>query len=307
MTVPIRKGIPVWSALMVLGVVVAATLPARAAPLSGAIFTTDSTGSIVNANVQYQSKCDVYLDGGPPPGAPQGAAGLPNGSYYFQVTDPSGKKLLSTDPVINRRFTVSGGIITAFTGSGHPTGIDVDHGAVTIQLANTTCPTDFLDTPNNGGVYKAWVTRTSDFVGNPALVDNSCGNGCFHGFLPAASKTDNFKVKGAKTATFCLNVEKLVDDGKGNLTLTAGWIVHVTSPTFNNDFSTSGQKDECSLLLTAETYTATESLTFNGSAYHVTGLQVNGASLPPSEVFSFTWTPGKPDPFLILWTNQLNP
>ena len=41
MTVPIRKGIPVWSALMVLAVAVAATLPARAAPLSGAIFTTD--------------------------------------------------------------------------------------------------------------------------------------------------------------------------------------------------------------------------------------------------------------------------
>ena len=33
MTVPIRKGIPVWFALMVLAAVVAATLPARAAPI----------------------------------------------------------------------------------------------------------------------------------------------------------------------------------------------------------------------------------------------------------------------------------
>lgn len=306
MNVPVRRGIPLWFALMVLTAVCVATLPAQAAPLSGAIFTTMPDGSVVNANVQYQSKCDVYLDGGPPPGAPQGAAGLPDGSYYFQVTDPSGKKLLSTDAVINRRFTVSGGIITAFTGSGHPTGVDVDHGAVTIQLANNTCPTDFLDTPNNGGVYKAWVTRTSDFVGNPALVDNPCGNGCFHGFLPAASKTDNFKVKGAKTATFCLNVEKLVDDGKGNKTLVAGWTVHVSSDTYNNDFTTSGEKDACSLLLTADTYTATESLTFGGQSYHVTGLKVNGVTQSPSEVYSFTWSPGKPDPFLILWTNQLN-
>jgi hypothetical protein len=87
MTLPVRKGIPLWFALMVLTAVIAATLPAQAAPLSGAIFTTDPTGSIVNANVQYQSKCDVYLDGGPPPGAPQGAAGLPDGSYYVQVKE----------------------------------------------------------------------------------------------------------------------------------------------------------------------------------------------------------------------------
>ena len=106
MTVPLHKGILLWFPLMVLAAVVATSL-AHAAPLSGAIFTTLPDGSVVNANVQYQSKCDVYLDGGPPPGAPQGAAGLPDGSYYFQVTDPSGKKLLSTDAVSNRRFTVA--------------------------------------------------------------------------------------------------------------------------------------------------------------------------------------------------------
>src|SRR4051812_29981340 len=80
------------------------TASAQAAPpLSGAIFTTFPDGSIVNANVQYTSKCQVYLDGGPGPNAPAGAAGLPAGDYYFQVTDPSGKKLLSTDSVSNRR------------------------------------------------------------------------------------------------------------------------------------------------------------------------------------------------------------
>lgn len=54
------------------------------AAVSGAIFTTLSDGSAVNANI-FSAKCDalgVYLDGGPGPNAPQGAAGLPDGDYY---------------------------------------------------------------------------------------------------------------------------------------------------------------------------------------------------------------------------------
>jgi hypothetical protein len=309
MSLTTRKSHPLWCAITALAAVVVLTLPAHAAPpLPGAIFTTTVDGSVVNENVHYNSKCEVYLDGGPGPNAPQGAAGLPAGDYYFQVTDPSGKKLLSTDAVSNRRFTVAGGIITAYTGVGgppHPTGVDVDHGAVTIQLANNTCPTDFLDTPNNGGVYKAWVTPVGDFVGDPSKVDNACGNGCFHGFLPAASKTDNFKVKGAKTATFCLTLEKLVADSKGSTSLVAGWGVTITGDSFNNRFFTSGLKDTCSVLLTAGTYTVTEDLTFEGVTYTVIGLKVNGVDLPPSEVYSFNWSPGKPDPFIIIWTNQV--
>src|SRR4030095_6020056 len=81
---------------------------ASAFALPGAIFTTVSDGSRVNAN-QFPTKCGatgVWLDGGPGPNAPQGAAGLPDGDYYFQVTDPSGKTLLSTDPVKNKQFNV---------------------------------------------------------------------------------------------------------------------------------------------------------------------------------------------------------
>src|SRR5262249_39573738 len=91
--------IPLVRALCI--VAVAAT--AQAAGVSGAIFTTTVNGTVVNAN-QYDSKCAVYLDGGPGPHAPAKAAGLPDGDYYFQVTDPSGAQLLSTDPVSNRRF-----------------------------------------------------------------------------------------------------------------------------------------------------------------------------------------------------------
>src|SRR4051794_36048935 len=67
---------------------------AASAP-GGAIYTTDRTATIVNANVQYGFGTDVYLSGGP---QNTKAAGLADGTYYFQVTDPSGKVLLSTDP-----------------------------------------------------------------------------------------------------------------------------------------------------------------------------------------------------------------
>jgi hypothetical protein len=152
---------------------------------SGAIFTTVADGSEVNFN-HYPSKEAVYLDGGPGPGAPQAAAGLDDGTYVFQVTDPPGKTLLSTDPASCRQFTVVGGIITGVVPSAcqHLTGDDIDHGAKTVQLM----PYD--DTPNHGGVYKVWVTRVEDYLGD---ADRTPGNS--FGFVPADSKTDNFKVK----------------------------------------------------------------------------------------------------------------
>ena len=165
-----------------------------AGPPAGAIFTTVADGSEVNYNI-YQAKEDVYLDGGPGPGAPQHAAGLDDGIYVFQVTDPSGKTLLSTDPVECRQFTISGGIIvsTAPSSCPHTTGNDVDHGALTVQLM------PFNDTPNNGGEYKVWVTLRANYVcsNNLGIVD--CGpkkQGAAHGFIPKFSKTDNFKVRG---------------------------------------------------------------------------------------------------------------
>lgn len=130
------------------------------AQLSGAIFTTDSNGMEVNANT-YLTKDAVYLDGGRGPHAPQGAAGLPDGTYVFQVTDPSGKTLPSTDPARCCRFTVSAGIIAGVVAAGgcqHLTGTDIDHGATTVQLM------PFLDTPNNGGEYKAWATPVASYL-----------------------------------------------------------------------------------------------------------------------------------------------
>src|SRR5437762_1182765 len=59
-------------------------------PLPGAIFTTDNTCTGVDLNI-YASKGDVYLQGGP-----DHFGALPDGSYYVQVTDPSGACVLGT-------------------------------------------------------------------------------------------------------------------------------------------------------------------------------------------------------------------
>ena len=198
-----RRVLVPFAILFVLSLAISAPVES-APPLPGAIFTTLEDGTRVNANI-FEEKCDVYLDGGPGPNAPADAAGLPDGDYFFQVTDPSGKILLSTDPVENRQFGVAGGIIIGLSGNGnHYTGVDVDNDAVTIQL----CPFD--DTPNPGGVYKVWVTPVEDFVGDPTIVDNGYSPGNFHGFIPSASKTDNFKVKGRGKVP-CLTIIKFFD------------------------------------------------------------------------------------------------
>jgi hypothetical protein len=169
-----------------IALLLATAAPATAAPtpISGAIFTTDATGIPVNLNI-YAAKEDVYLNGGPGINAPDGAAGLPAGTYAFQVTDPSGKMLLSSDPVTCRQFTVNAlGVIQDVVAAGgceHQTGVDGEDGGATVQLF----PYD--DTPNNGGVYKVWVTPTD-------LLDCSAP-GNKHCFVPGDSKTDNFKVK----------------------------------------------------------------------------------------------------------------
>lgn len=192
--------------LVLLSVAMLLVAPLYAHAPSGAIFTTLADGTEVNFNI-FPAKTAVYLDGGPGPGAPQHAAGLDDGIYVFQITDPSGKVLLSTDLAGCRRFTVSGGIIVDVNPAGacaHVTDNDVDHPpAKTVQMM------PYNDTPNPGGVYKAWAIREDDFLlgcaelGVPnglAVVDCGYNAGNFHGFLPRHSKTDNFKVRSDQSA-----------------------------------------------------------------------------------------------------------
>jgi hypothetical protein len=174
--------------LLVLGVTIISLLTmvlntaAMAQQVSGAIFTTDAYSTFVNANV-YDIKEDVYLNGGPRPNAPCTAAGLPDGDYYFQVTDPSGSQLLSMDGIGDRVVTVSHGLIIGYSG---PHGIGMGKCVafngfnITVQLY------PFKLTPNPGGEYKAWMTKVGDY-------DITMTKGSF-GFIPSKSKTDNFKV-----------------------------------------------------------------------------------------------------------------
>lgn len=216
---------------------------AFAGPLPGAIFTTLEDGSRVNHNI-YEKMEDVYLDGGPGQNAPSNAAGLPEGDYYFQVTDPSGKQLLSEDPVKCRRFHVNEFGVIDFVYPAtcwqkirgkwseadctHATGIDVDHndvGAITVQLM------PYEKTPNKGGVYKVWVTPVEKFVGDPNQIDNP---DFFHGFVPAWSKTDNYKVRRGPPPPV-IRVRKFLDSDANGVwnedpcvTEISGWWVDVT-------------------------------------------------------------------------------
>ena len=157
----------------------ALALPASAG-LTGAVWTTTVNGGTVDHNV-YAAKEAVYLNGGP--NLLTGAGWIPPGDYYFQVTNPSGSTLLSTDPIGSRRFNVAPNGIIAYTPEAgnpvHVTGADAQTGSTTVQLM------PYLNSPN--GEYKMWVTRVVDH--NPADSQSRFG------FIPCKSKTDNFRVR----------------------------------------------------------------------------------------------------------------
>lgn len=158
-TLSLRLGIALLAVAVLLG---GAALTAFAGPpVKGAIFTTDSTCTVVNQN-KYPDKASVYLNGGP---KKPGAAGLPDGAYYVQITQPNGL------------------VLGTSVGSANETPINVTNGEfdqcyqlepLLVKASDGTVGYD--DTGNNGGVYKVWVSNQADFANN-------------------SSKTDNFKIK----------------------------------------------------------------------------------------------------------------
>src|SRR5215207_7767878 len=120
-----------------------------AAGFQGAIYTTTFDGQSVNEN-SYSSNDAVYLSGGPQNAS---ASGLPDGVYYFQVTDPSGRTLLSTDLAVCRQVRVASGRVASVEGPcPHPSGIpNSSNGSTPVKLA------PFEATPNSGGEYKVWL------------------------------------------------------------------------------------------------------------------------------------------------------
>ena len=163
-------------ASVVLGLVIASP-QLMGAPLPGAIFTTDSACTGVNLNI-YTNKGDVYIDGGP---AHPGAASLPDGSYYVQVTSPMGTLLGSSGAL--QPFVVVG---------GEPQACYRLSAIVNSASSGFTAP-GYDTTDNDGSEYKVWVSTDPNFAND-------------------STKTDNFKVKEdvvVQTAELC--VDKFYD------------------------------------------------------------------------------------------------
>jgi hypothetical protein len=165
----------------------------------GDIFTSTSTGKRVDL---HATPTATYLD----------ARGrLAPGDYFFQVTDVTGRTLLSTDHISCRRFRIGedGVIVHAYRGTSytrelwewiptdcqHATGVDQEYAAlsaITVRLA------PFTATPK--GEYSVWVTPIGDYLGNPNRPpepdqDTFPVEPGVHGFNPATSRIEMFQVR----------------------------------------------------------------------------------------------------------------
>jgi hypothetical protein len=149
------------STVLVSAIVTSAALMAQ---LSGAIFTTDVNCNGTDLNI-YATKADVYLDGGP---AHQGAAGLPEGEYYVQVTEPNGTLLGTslgttdeTPVVVNSagEFVICYQLAAILRTASNPGPFPV-------------APDGYETTSNPGGEYKVWISRVSTFANDESKTDN---------------------------------------------------------------------------------------------------------------------------------------
>jgi hypothetical protein len=226
---------------LVLGLMLPMAIPALADPMSGAIWTTNSTGDAVNMN-QYEYKTDVYLNGGPK----GGGGGLPDGDYYVQVTEPNGTLLGSSYA----------------TATVHVT--DGNFDAIyqlwsIVWKASDLSAQGYDDTTNLGYEYKVWVSQNPDFP-------------------PSESKTDNFKVRYSEgprppAETGMLHVLKFYDANANGLNddgiLITGWKVNI-SDSISQNFTT-----PVDISLMADNYTVTEFTPIETNWVHTTPTSVN--------------------------------
>ncbi|TMP96405.1 MAG: hypothetical protein E6L09_15075, partial [Verrucomicrobia bacterium] len=151
-----RRCTRLTAVVALLAVVTIGSSGSALAGLSGAIFTTRSGCVVVNGNI-YDTKDDVYLDGGPHHGS---SASLPDGSYFVQVTDPSGANVLGQSQTAV--VTVSGG---AFVDC-------YQLSSIVYSASSSFASLGYDDTPNNGGEYKVWVCVDGNYVHDTTKTDN---------------------------------------------------------------------------------------------------------------------------------------
>ena len=159
---------------------------AVAGPFGGAVYTTDPAGAAVNENT-FNGAGWVYINGGP---NNANSSGLPaNEVFYFEVTDPSGRVLLSKDLAACRQVRtdangrISGVLNDPACSTPHAVGsVDAANGGLPVKLA------PFDQTPNGGGEYKVILVRKNA----PCVAVEDDGK---HLDYPrSATKSDNFKV-----------------------------------------------------------------------------------------------------------------
>jgi len=245
--------------LLILLLAMALAGSSAMANVKGAIFTTDSTCQVVNGNTQYETKLDVYLDGGPQ--HHEGAAGLTDGPYYVQVTSPSGEVLLGSSTLKSPPATVQvngGEFVQCYQ--------------LWAILQDPNGSPGYANTPNPGGVYKVWVTPVGEFKPGQGV----------HGFIHDESKTDNFKVKGqgpcpdpSKITVLKFddsNANSQQDDDEDNID---DWPINITDPLGNQI-----PKDTPVIVLTspAGTWEVCEEIL---SGWQQTSLFVDGVKIEP--------------------------
>lgn len=164
--------------LLAVSAVLACAAPALAS--DGAVFTVGPGGTAPNGK-SHPSKLAVHLTGGPEPTSACLGPGLADGEYYFQVTDPSGSTLLSSDGIEERRVLVAGGRVAGYLGTTHAFGFGGPCGAAFVQLA------PFADVAGALAEYRVWLTPVASY--------DPLGSG-FFGFAAAASEVDHFRVRG---------------------------------------------------------------------------------------------------------------
>ena len=235
---------------LLLSVIAAAAALPAVAQVSGSIRTTLPTGAPLQGNV-YPSKARVFFTAGPQ--NPK-ASGLPDGRYYFQVTDPSGSTLLSNDPAACRQVVVSGGRLAGaydpVTQALEPAGtaLDTAHcehasavsagGAAAVQVGGAVraCSngdgSDILcNTSNAGGEYKLWVIAQSSAVNKCNTAVNP--DGFTLAFDRSCAKTDNFRtqLRALSHVAACAfndaNGNGVLDPGE---LMISGWPITATVP-----------------------------------------------------------------------------
>lgn len=204
------------SALLSLSTMVAVfclTAPVYA-QLAGTVTTVSAEGVPQDA---FDSLEAVFLGAGPTQEPCPASSYLSDGLYYFQVTDPTGLELLSTDVVSERAVMVRGGVIASYEGTTHVTGGVNACGSRAVSLM------PYASAARCSTAYLVWMTPAGAFEGSPDQVDFVCGDGCFHGFRPELSRTFMVRVETPQQQrrfecdrTFCVSGVKFDDrDGDG--------------------------------------------------------------------------------------------